>query len=191
MLFVVGLGNPGPEYSFTRHNAGFLVVERLAVRHRGRWRHGMFAKAETMRLNVGGRTLLLCKPMTYMNLSGSAVGPLLSREGAAASDVLLVYDDMDLPLGRLRVRPNGSAGGHRGAASVLEALGTEEVPRVRVGIGRPPEGIETARYVLLPVPPAERDRWSAAVEMAADAVESVLLDGLAPAMDRWNGRSSG
>jgi PTH1 family peptidyl-tRNA hydrolase len=190
VLLVVGLGNPGPEYRLTRHNAGFLVVDRLAARHAGRWRRGLFANAEVARLNVGGRTVAACKPLTYMNLSGRAVGPLCRREGLGPGDVLLVYDDMDLPLGRLRVRPDGRAGGHRGVASVLQALGTEAVPRVRVGIGRPPDGVDAAQYVLAPVPPAERALWSEAVEGAVDAVEAVILGGLEAAMEKWNGRAT-
>lgn len=190
MLLVVGLGNPGPEYRLARHNAGFLVADRLAARHGGRWRRGLFANAELARIDLGGQAVSLCKPLTYMNLSGRAVGPLCRREGLDASGVLLVYDDMDLPLGRLRLRAEGRAGGHRGVASVLQALGTERLARVRVGIGRPPDGIDAAQYVLSPVPPADRESWSAAVERAADAVEAVAVDGLAPAMDRWNGRAT-
>lgn len=190
MLLVVGLGNPGPEYRLTRHNAGFLVVERLAARHAGRWRRGLFANAEVARLNLGGRAVALCKPLTYMNLSGRAVGPLCRREGVGPGDVLLVYDDMDLPLGRLRIRPDGRAGGHRGVASVLQVLGTEAVARVRVGIGRPPDGVDAAQYVLAPVPPSQRALWSEAVEQAAGAVESAVMDGLAAAMENWNGRTT-
>jgi PTH1 family peptidyl-tRNA hydrolase len=191
LLLVVGLGNPGPEYRLTRHNAGFLVVERLSARLGGRWRRGLFANAEVARVVLGGRAVALCKPLTYMNLTGRAVGPLMRREGLEPADLLLVYDDMDLPLGRLRIRPGGGPGGHRGVASVLQAVGSEEVARVRVGIGRPPDGVDAAQYVLAPVPPAERALWSEAVERGADAVESVILDGLAVAMDRWNGRNSG
>lgn len=186
---VVGLGNPGPEYRSTRHNAGFLVLERLAERMRGRWRRGLLARAATARLFVDGRSVLLIKPLTYMNLSGQAVAPLVRREKAVPQQVLLVYDDMDLPLGRLRIRPGGRAGGHRGVASVLAALGTEEIPRVRVGIGRPPEGVDAAQYVLSPVPAEERQAFLTAIEQAAEAVGVVLTSGLEAAMARYNAAS--
>jgi PTH1 family peptidyl-tRNA hydrolase len=190
MRLVVGLGNPGPEYRSTRHNAGFLVVERLAARHGVRLRHGLFANAESARVRVASESVLLLRPLTYMNLSGRAVGPLARREQAAPEDVLLVHDDLDIPLGRLRVRSGGSAGGHRGVRSVLDALGSESVPRVRVGIGRPPDGVDAAQYVLAPVPYGEMAVWERALDQAVDACEAVLQDGLERAMERFNGAAT-
>jgi PTH1 family peptidyl-tRNA hydrolase len=188
---VVGLGNPGAEYAETRHNAGFCVVEALARRWGGRFRRGLFAQSETCRAPFAGRPVLLVKPMTYMNLSGKALVPLLRREGASAARLVVVHDDMDIPLGRLRLRSGGGSGGHRGVASIIASMGTDAVARVRVGIGRPPDGIDAAQYVLSPVRGGERALWLQAVELAADAVEAVLRDGLERAMERFNGAREG
>lgn len=186
MHLVVGLGNPGSEYAQTRHNAGFSVIEALARRHQARFRRGLFAQSETARLLVAGVPALLVKPLTYMNLSGRAVVPLCRKEGVSPDRVLVVYDDMDIPLGRVRVRPGGGAGGHRGMASIIAGLGREEIARVRVGIGRPPAGIDAAQFVLSPVRSVERGLWQQAIDAAADAVEAVLLEGLERAMGGFN-----
>jgi PTH1 family peptidyl-tRNA hydrolase len=184
---VIGLGNPGPEYQRTRHNAGFAVLGVLAARHGLRFRRPwLAARGETAVLRWRGQEITLLRPLTYMNLSGEAVRPFLRGDGFSPSELLLVYDDMDLPLGRLRVRPAGSSGGHRGVASVLAAVGSEAVPRVRVGIGRPADGVDAAEYVLSAVPPQEQAVWAAALERAADAVETVCAEGLEAAMARFN-----
>lgn len=187
---VVGLGNPGAEYAETRHNAGFCVVDALARRGHGRFRRGLFAQSETCRIHLADLPVLLVKPMTYMNLSGKALVPLLRREGIPAARLVVVHDDMDIPLGRLRLRAGGSSGGHRGMASIIASLGTDAVARVRVGIGRPPDGIDAAQFVLSPVRGGERGLWQQAVDAAADAVEGVLREGLERAMERFNGAAS-
>ncbi len=183
----MGLGNPGAEYAETRHNAGFCVVDALARRWGGRFRRGLFAQSETCRIHLAGIPVLLVKPMTYMNLSGKALAPLLRREAIPAARLVVVHDDMDVPLGRLRLRAGGGTGGHRGMASVIASLGTEAVARVRVGIGRPPDGIDAAQFVLSPVRGGERALWQQAIDSAAEAVEVVLRDGLERAMERFNG----
>ena len=183
---MVGLGNPGPEYEETRHNAGFEVVAELARRHGGRWNRRLGVPGEVARVHLAGEVILL-RPLTYMNASGDAVRPLVRRLGLAPADVVVVFDDMDLPPGRLRIRPGGSSGGHRGVASVVAALGTEAFPRVRVGIGRPPEGVDPVDYVLSRIPGGERAAWQAALARAADAVEVLATEGLAMAMQRFNG----
>jgi PTH1 family peptidyl-tRNA hydrolase len=183
---VVGLGNPGPQYARTRHNAGFGVLDVLARRHGARWTRPCGVRGEMARCRLGTEALLL-RPWTFMNASGDAVVVALRRLRLAAADVVLVYDDMDLPPGRLRIRPGGGSGGHRGVASVVAALGTEAFPRVRVGIGRPPEGADAADYVLSPLPPGEAAAWEAALARAADAVEFLCARGVEAAMQRFNG----
>jgi PTH1 family peptidyl-tRNA hydrolase len=164
----------------------------LAARQRARFRRSWLgARGETAPVRLGGGEAILLRPLTYMNQSGEAVRPLLRREGIAADRCLLVYDDMDLPLGRLRLRPGGSSGGHRGVASVIAAIGSADVARVRVGIGRPPDGLDAAEYVLSPVPPGEQAAWAAAIERAADAVSVICGEGLEAAMVRYNRTDAG
>ncbi len=187
MKLVVGLGNPGPKYAHTRHNVGFRVVDLLAKRHGvsfspNRW------QAMTARCQVDEVPCLLVKPMTYMNLSGEAVGPLARFYKVPPEAILLVYDDMDLPLGTLRMRPKGSPGGHKGVASVIQHLGTTEIPRLRIGIGRPPGGMDPAAYVLAPFSEEEEAIIAGVVENAADAVECWLTKGLEAAMNWVNAR---
>ncbi len=182
----MGLGNPGRRYRGTRHNVGFEVVDRLARRWAARFRAE--GSAEVAHAQFSGQPVVLAKPLTYMNLSGGAVAELVRRYGVAPSDVLVVYDDMDLPVGTIRVRARGRPGGHRGMASVVEALGTLEVPRVRVGIGRP--GSDAVDHVLSRFEPEEQAAVEEAVERAADAVEAVLRDGIHRAMDRFNRRAA-
>ncbi|MGB9885773.1 MAG: aminoacyl-tRNA hydrolase [Moorellales bacterium] len=184
---VVGLGNPGRRYRRTRHNLGQVVVEVLA-RQLGADPWQREGQTETARLRRTGVEVVLAKPLTFMNLSGSVVAPLVRSLKAAPEEVVLVHDDLDLPVGRIRLRPGGSAGGHRGVASVLEALGSDRVGRVKLGIGRPPVGVDPAEYVLQPLSEAEWDAFAGPVERAAEALE-FLLSGAAwaEAMNRFNG----
>lgn len=185
-LLVVGLGNPGPRYAETRHNAGFAVLELLARRHGARWSRPLGVRGEQAAVRLRGAELTLLRPLTFMNASGEAVGQALRRLRLQPPDIVLVYDDLDLPFGRLRLRPDGGSGGHRGVASVLETLGTDAFPRVRVGIGRPGEGRDAAEYVLSPPQPAEWPAWTSCLERAADAVEAIACEGLEAAMSRFN-----
>ncbi len=185
---IVGLGNPGEEYAGTRHNVGFMVVKALARKH-GLTFDGKEAKARIARGTVRGREVLLARPFTYMNLSGGAVGELVRRYDLPLERVLIVCDDLDLPLGTLRLRPGGGDGGHRGLRSIQEVLGTKAFPRLRVGIGRPPEGMEAADYVLSPFDEAERRLLEAEVlPRAVEAVELWLTEGIERAMNRVNRR---
>ena len=181
---VVGLGNPGPEYDQTRHNAGFAAVALLARRHGAPLRRA--GNGELARTRLGPDEVLLLRPLTYMNVSGEAVGPVARRHAIEPAHVLVVHDDMDLAAGRLRLRPGGGSGGHRGVASIVAKLGTDAVPRVRVGIGRPPAGQDAVEFVLGAVGPDERPSWEAAITRAADAVEVVCRVGLEAAMARFN-----
>lgn len=184
MKLIVGLGNPGPEYRGTRHNVGFAVVDELA-RRRGveRWREQFEALVASARID--DESVALAKPLTFMNLSGRAVRALAGFYKIAPADVLVITDDAALPLGRLRARREGSSGGHNGLRSVIEALGTQAFPRLRVGVGRG-EGRELADHVLGRFEPDEQDRVSAAVLRAADCAETWLRDGIERAMNAFN-----
>lgn len=188
MKLVVGLGNPGPEYADTRHNVGFRIVERLAERHgialrRERRFQGLFGDGIAQGVAIG-----LLEPQTFMNLSGRAVVAAVDALplGDLASDLVVVYDDLDLPFGRLRVRPGGGAGGHNGLGDVQERLGRSDFPRLRFGIGRPPAGAETIDHVLAPFDAGEAAALDARLAQAADAVEAILVEGVATAMNRFN-----
>jgi PTH1 family peptidyl-tRNA hydrolase len=189
---IVGLGNPGSAYAGNRHNVGFWTINRLARRL------GIEVKQHAGLVSTGkgeynGRRLILAKPRTFMNNSGNAVHELLRRYRLEPAQMLVVYDDLDLPLARVRLRARGGHGGNRGIRSVLEAAGSTEVPRVRIGIGRPvvngqpswePEHV--AAWVLSDPPPAEREQLDAAVQKAIDAIICILDEGIAAAMNRYN-----
>jgi len=182
---VVGLGNPGPRYAGSRHNIGREVVEALASRHHLRLDRTKF-NARYGCGPVAGRRVGLAAPLTYMNVSGQAVAPLARFFKVPPEQLLLVYDDLDLPLGSLRLRRGGGSGGHNGVASVAGSLGTAEIPRLRVGIGRPPPGWDAADYVLAGFTPDELATVAATLPPAVDAIEAVLRDGLDAAMNAVN-----
>lgn len=170
MKIIVGLGNYGDEYAYTFHNMGFLAVDCLA----DRW--GIRPKTRECDALTGvgthnGEKVILAKPLTYMNLSGQAVRQLLGKYKAATTDCIVLYDDIDLPRADIRVREKGSGGTHNGMRNVVSLLGTEDIPRVRIGIGRPPEHMPLADYVLSSVPKAERPALADAIERACDEVE--------------------
>jgi PTH1 family peptidyl-tRNA hydrolase len=185
---VVGLGNPGAEYADTRHNAGFIVADALA----DRWQSA-FRRAPRARLasgTIAGQPLLLIKPHTYMNDSGSALIPLLERpDFDPAHDLLILVDDGALPLGSFRLRARGSSGGHNGLESVESALGSRHYARLRIGIGPIPEDVDDlADWVLAPFDPAEADTLSDLLPEMGDAVECWVSEGIERAMNRFNKR---
>jgi PTH1 family peptidyl-tRNA hydrolase len=184
-LIVVGLGNPGSQYAETRHNVGFWCVDRLAREHSITLerRHKAALIGEGV---IGGRSVVLAKPRTYVNRSGEAVSYLLTRYRVTPAELLIVYDEINLPPGKLRLRPRGSAGGHNGIKSVIEALGTQEFPRLRVGVGRPPDGADQIGHVLGAVSPEEREAVDDALERVAQAVSCLLTDGIDTTMNRFN-----
>jgi len=186
MKLIVGLGNPGPEYRDTRHNVGFLVADELARRWRvpDAWREKF--SALHIKTTVGDDAVVLAKPLTYMNLSGQAVAGLAGFYRIDPAGVLVVTDDVALPLGRLRARPEGSAGGHNGLKSIIQHLGTQAFPRLRVGVGRGDDRRDLADHVLGRFAPDERDTVSAAVLRAADAAERFLSDGMERVMSAFN-----
>ena len=185
MKLVVGLGNPGEQYQDTRHNLGFLVVDQLAKRY-------SIAVERNLCDALIGETLcndtnvLMAKPQTFMNRSGAVVKGLLDEFGGTADDLMIVYDDLDLPFGRIRIRTHGSAGGHRGVLSITESLADELFCRVRLGIGRPLEGKAAVDYVLEPFSADETRLLSEYVERAAAAVDCLLHDGAQRAMEVFN-----
>lgn len=180
---IVGLGNPGPRYLLSRHNAGFLIVDAFAEAHGLRWQRTPLADVAEGRIGEG---VLLAKPLTFMNLSGEAVRELVDRYGLPLDRVLVVHDDIDLPFGRLRVKRGGGHGGHRGVASVMEALGGEGFPRLKVGVGRPGRKEEVVDHVLSPFSEEERSNLPEVMERAVGALEAILLRGLDEAMNLYN-----
>ncbi len=188
---IVGVGNPGSAYAGNRHNVGARTVNRLARQFGVELANSKLAG--TAEVTVDGRRVLLVKPRTYVNESGRAVAALLRRHGIPAARLVVVYDDLDLPPGRVRVRARGSHGGHNGMRSIVGAIGTTEFPRVRVGIGRPkvdgapswdPEAV--ASYVLSNPPLSERDALEAGVGLAAEGALAIITDGIEAAMNRFN-----
>src|SRR5579864_1729021 len=188
MIAIVGLGNPGRRYRGTRHNLGRDVVERVAAKLGVRLADDGWARAA--RAQFGRARVLLVAPETYMNVSGQAVADVARRRRVRPEGLLVVHDDLDLPLGRLRLRPGNGAGGHNGVRSVIEHLGTKGFPRLRIGIGRPPDGVEAETFVLERFTPDERTVIDEAIERAANAALAVVSDGLEAAMNRVNTRDS-
>jgi PTH1 family peptidyl-tRNA hydrolase len=187
MMIVVGLGNPGPRYRGTRHNLGHDVVRHLAATLRISLREDGWAMTGQGRLGAGH--VLLAIPETYMNASGQAVGDVLRRRRRRPADLLVVHDDLDLSLGHLRLRPGDGAGGHNGVRSVIEELGTGAFPRLRIGIGRPPAGVDPTEFVLQRFTPEERRAIDPAIDRAAEAATVVARQGLAAAMNQFNRRA--
>jgi PTH1 family peptidyl-tRNA hydrolase len=185
---VVGLGNPGQEYGGTRHNAGFEVLDRVAQRHGSSFKRKWRMSAVVAELVVADAKVTLAKPGTFMNRSGQAVAALVNWLKASPASLLVVVDDADLPVGQMRLRQAGGSGGHNGLRSIIAALGGDEnFPRLRVGIGRTaPVGADIANHVLGRFAPAERVAAAAALDVAADAVECCLKEGLTTAMNRFN-----
>jgi PTH1 family peptidyl-tRNA hydrolase len=186
---VAGLGNPGPEYAGTRHNVGFSVVERLAEESRAAFRAGP-GRARVAPVRLAGTPVLLLEPLAFMNLSGEPVVACLSALRLPAERLLVVHDDLDLPLGRVKVVAEAGAAGHRGVASIQAILGTTAFPRIRIGIGRPEESEDAADRVLSPFTEAEGPIVAEALGRAAAAVRSLIAEGAATAMNRFNTRAA-
>lgn len=185
MRLIVGLGNPGTRYRSTRHNLGFRCLDRMAMKweiHSSDRR----AKAVLGRGHHAGQEVVLAKPRTFMNNSGEGVVYLLARFGAQPSDLLIVYDDMELPLGRLRIRTSGSDGGHQGIRSIIAALKTQDFPRLRVGIGQPPPGHDPISHVLGRFSEEESTVIARAVKEVVAAVDCLLEEDIDVAMNRFN-----
>ena len=188
MKLIVGLGNPGREYETTRHNLGFMLIDRLFERASGR-RYRSEANARVAEVLLANQRVVLAKPQTFMNLSGDAVRPLLDRYGEASpANLIVACDDVALPVGMIRVRARGTAGGQKGLKSIIERLSSQEFARVRIGI-RPDHPVEKLfGFVLAPIPKRDHAKLDEAVDRAADAVEMILTEGVGRAMAEFNQR---
>jgi peptidyl-tRNA hydrolase, PTH1 family len=186
---VVGLGNPGPAYADTRHNVGFGVVELLAARAGG----GRFSKhrtgADVLEGRLAGRRVVFAKPRTYMNVSGGPVAGLIRYFSVPVEDLVVVHDDLDLGFGVIRLKRGGGEGGHNGLRSISSSLGAKDYLRVRFGIGRPPGRQDPADFVLKRFSSTERKELELAIDLAADAAEALLADGLEPAQNKFHALS--
>ena len=183
---LIGLGNPGREYANTRHNFGFMLIDRIAVRLNAR---GMKVQSKAIVMNASyeERKLILAKPQTYMNLSGQSVQGLVHFYKLPMNNVMILSDDLDIPFGTIRIRASGGPGGQRGLSSILERLGTKEVPRLRLGIGRPPGRMDSSNYVLQNFSRSDMQAISEILDSAADAVLAFVSHGLNKAMNEFNG----
>jgi len=187
---VIGLGNPGEEYEQTAHNLGFLVVDRLAERN------GIQVKRKDSRALVGqgsvaGKRVMLAKPQTFMNVSGESVKGLLVKHEIPAGNLIVVYDELDLPWRSLRIRPNGSAAGHRGVDSIIRQVGTQDFPRVRLGIHGGRREKDGAQIVLAKLKRAQKEELDELLDYAAQAVESIIAEGVEKSMAKFNRRAPG
>ncbi len=182
---IVGIGNPGLEYAKTRHNVGFRVVDLVAMQLGVQSEEAKF-KGIFAAVKFGDLTIGLLKPMTYVNLSGQSVSEAVKKLNLATEQILIVLDDAQIPLGKLRLRAKGSSGGHKGLQSIIDALRSEDIPRLRIGIGSPPEDIDLATYVLSPFEPEEETIIAETIEKAAEAVKVWAKEGIEVAMKRFN-----
>jgi PTH1 family peptidyl-tRNA hydrolase len=185
-FLIAGLGNPGAQYRHTRHNVGFMVVDRLAARL-GVTFSRLESKALVTKADYQGQRLVLVKPHTFMNLSGQPISSLARFYKAPQENILVTYDEVDLPLGTLRLRPGGGSAGHKGMASIIERMGTQEFPRLRLGVSRPPGRMEAAAYVLQDFSASEKDLLNIALDAAVDAILVFVSEGLNAAMNKFNG----
>ena len=186
MKLIIGLGNPGIEYQFTPHNLGFLAIDRIAANLGVEVRNRQ-CRALTARAEIAGQSVILAKPETFMNLSGLSVRELVEEYQAdVKSDLIVIYDELDLPLGTIRIRQRGSSAGHNGMESILGALGTEEFLRIRLGIAPDRKIGDTVKFVLTPFRKAQLKVVDEVLDSAAEAVDVILTDGPAAAMNRFN-----
>ncbi|HPU41277.1 MAG TPA: aminoacyl-tRNA hydrolase [Acetivibrio clariflavus] len=184
---VIGLGNPGPRYENTRHNVGFDTVDLLSKKHNidvTKVKH----KALIGDGNIGGHRVLLVKPQTFMNLSGESVREIIEWYKVPVENIIIIYDDIDLPVGKIRIRPKGSAGTHNGMRSVIYQIQSEDFPRIRIGIDKPPQNWDLADFVLSKFSTDERKSVEEAIANAAEAVEVILNSGIDKAMNRYNNK---
>jgi PTH1 family peptidyl-tRNA hydrolase len=190
MFLVVGLGNPGEEYENTPHNLGFRVIDLLAERNSIRVNRND-SKALMGVGEIAGKPVMLAKPQTFMNLSGTSVEPLMVKHSLTPADLILVYDELDLPCGELKIKPRGSAAGHHGPESVIDRLGTTDFVRVRLGINPGYKLRDGAEYLLSPIKRSEREQAEELVGRGADAVTSIIAEGVEKSMTKFNRRAQG
>ncbi len=185
MKLIAGLGNPGAEYANTKHNVGFMLIDALAEHlNASAWKVDFSSSVAEAR--IGGEKIFLVKPLTYMNNSGEAIGPMLSYYKLSSEDLIVVHDDMDIPVGTVRIRKKGSSGGHNGIKSILSHVDSEAFARVRIGIGRPPTGWTVINHVLAPFAPEDTLKIREAIAYLLPAVTYIITDGTDFAMNRYN-----
>jgi len=188
LKLIVGLGNPGEKYESTRHNVGFDVIglfrREIIIKSGERYQHHSLV----IDGQLGNNDLVLAKPQTFMNASGKAVSALALFYGVPMDDVYVIYDDLNLSLGILRIRRGGSSGGHKGIKSIIDSLGDQNFPRLRIGIGNPPEGMDTMDYVLGEFSKEEREDIDRIESIAVDALKTIIIDGIDSAMNKYNNR---
>ena len=191
MNVIAGLGNPGVEYANTPHSIGFEVADAVARAFGGTWKASSAYKCDMAQGMLGGKKVIVVKPVTFMNLSGDSVAPVVKYHNSSAAELVVVSDDIDLPVGKIRIRKGGSAGGHNGLRSVIERLGTQDFARVRIGVGRDPaDRAQVISHVLGKFDARIRGTMDEVVAKAAEAVECLLTNGLEIAMNRYNGWSA-
>src|SRR3989338_2817154 len=186
MKLIVGLGNPGDVYAHSRHNIGFTVVKALARKYKAAFKKDFGISSLSVKARIAGQNISLALPLTFMNLSGSAVSRLLKKYKVGIESLLVVCDDLDLEFGRLKLRPSGSSAGHRGVQSIIDSLKCEEFARLRVGIGRPNKGIETADFVLSEFSKKEKTQVKETIEKAKGCCESWVTKGTIKTMNIYN-----
>jgi len=187
MFLVVGLGNPGPDYAFNRHNVGQMVIDVLAVRLGAKFsKHKANAMVSETRLGIGQEKLILAKPLSYMNTSGGPVANLAKFYDIEPANIIVIHDELDIAAEDVRIKFSGGHAGHNGLRDIISALGTNDYIRVRVGIGRPPGSMETSDYVLKNFSAAEKKELPTTLEIAADAVDAIINQGLAEAQQRFH-----
>ena len=187
---VVGLGNPGRQYLGNRHNVGFMLLDRLAAHQQVSFSR-LESRALVTKTDYQSRRLILAKPQTYMNLSGQAVGSLQRFYKVPLEQMLIVYDDVDLPFGAIRMRPGGGSAGQKGMESIIERIGSQDFPRLRIGIGRPPGRMDAAAYVLQDFSRQEADELGYLLDRAVEAVLTFVSYGITEAMNKFNTQSNG
>lgn len=186
---IVGLGNPDEQYRRSRHNLGFMALDRLARRHRAGLDQRRF-KAHLGRCEIDGQTVMLAEPQTFMNLSGEAVAPILGYFKVEPGRLIVIHDELDLAAGMLRIKRGGGHAGNNGVRSIIESLGTGDFVRVRIGVGRPPQGRDAVKYVLQPMTGDELAAFDSVIERAAEAAEAIVGIGVQRAMNKFNQRSA-
>lgn len=185
MKLIVGLGNPGEDYCMTRHNMGFMVTDEIARSAGKKFKKGFFS-SEQLKMRIAGEEVVIIKPMTFMNESGRAVVSWCRHLDLHPGNLIIIHDDMDIPLGKIRIKTKGGDAGHKGVRSIIQHMGTENFIRIRAGIGRPPEGISSTDYVLGKFTEDELPIVIKTLRLCREAVETIITDGVEETMTRFN-----
>lgn len=187
-MIIVGLGNPGKEYAKTPHNVGFMAVDKLTEKYNIKLNLSSKHQAMIGEGIIDGEKCYIIKPLTYMNLSGNAVRSFMEYYKNSVDDLIVIYDDMDLPLGKIRIREAGSSGGHKGMKSIIENLGTDKIKRIRIGIGKPAEGTQVVDYVLHKLSKEEQMELDSAIDLTPQMISMTIKEGIKTMMNNYNGK---